>query len=153
MSQIKSKTKVSDVWIPSPYAVMVLIAVALAVGVSGCISDQGSFNQLSFTGYVRSASDSSAIPGAGVITDCFSYQDPSSNLAYCDSNGYYEEKFSIPVGALSGQTDVRVWLVVVFDADGDIHGVFLPRDTLLNEYDPMTVLETHFDVDFYVEME
>ncbi|NOQ23328.1 MAG: hypothetical protein GQ565_11865 [Candidatus Aegiribacteria sp.] len=46
-----------------------------------------------------------------------------------------------------------MWLVVVFDADGDSHGVFASEDTLLNEYDPQSVLVIHFDVDFYVEME
>jgi len=44
-------------------------------------------------------------------------------------------------------------LFIVYDVDGQENGSFISRDTILIEYDPQSISETTFELDFYVDWE
>lgn len=120
----------------------VIVSVVLAaLLIAGCISDQGTFNNVEITGYVRAESDSSAIPGALVIIG-------SSTSCTTDSSGYYEYHRTIP----TGQGDPLELLITVSDIDGETNGVFVSEDTLIYEDDTESELNLYYEVDFYVEI-
>ena len=112
-----------------------------AVMMTGCISDQGVFNNVEVSGYVRSAADSSAIPGALVMIH-------HSTTNTTDSNGYYEYQRTFP----TPRGEAVELEITVTDIDGEENGVFVARDTLIVEENPEDELDLHFEVDFYVEV-
>jgi hypothetical protein len=128
------------------FSISVLALASLIVLVSqGCISDQGSFNNVEITGYVRSESDSTPVPGAYLLIDV-DVQDSKGIDQYTDSEGYYEYRATFPT---------RNWnpieiLVTVADVDGVLNGVFVSEDTLLYDDNTEHQLDISFTLDFYV---
>ncbi len=127
-------------------SISVLALASFIVLVSqGCISDQGSFNNVEITGYVRSESDSTPVPGAFMLIDV-DVQYSKGNDNYTDSTGYYEFRTTVPT---------RDWnpieiLVTVADVDGDVNGIFISEDTVLYEDNTEHLLNISFTLDFYV---
>ncbi|MBN2608307.1 MAG: hypothetical protein JXA64_04265 [Candidatus Fermentibacteraceae bacterium] len=121
------------------------IASIIVLVTQGCISDQGSFNNVEITGYVRSESDSTPVPGAFLLIDVdVQYSKGTDN--YTNSDGYYEYRVTVPT---------RDWnpieiLVTVADVDGDLNGIFISEDTLLYEDNTEHLLNIAFALDFYV---
>ena len=97
---------------------------------------------INISGYVRSMSDSSAIPGALVIVD-----PPGAVNTYTDSNGYYESK-----SHSTRQGDLFELHMIVTDVDGVNNGVFVSKDTLIYEEDTANNLNLVYEIDFYVEI-
>ena len=110
---------------------------------TGCISDQGTFNNVEISGYVRTESDSIPIPGVLVLVD-----PPGSPDTYTDENGFYEYRRTYP----TGQGNPLELLVTAVDVDGESNGVFIAEDTLLYEEDTQHNLNIIWEVDFYVEI-
>ncbi len=113
------------------------------VSSTGCIGDQGTFNNVDISGYVKAASDSSAIPGALVIVE-----PPGSVNTSTDSNGYYEYHRTFS----TGHGDPLEILVIVTDVDGDSNGVFISQDSLIYEENTADSLNLVYEIDFYVEI-
>lgn len=133
------------------HAPALVFALAAALLASGCFFfDGGDFNQIYFSGYVRSATDSSAVPGARVSFLILTDEDPPVYSRITDYQGYYHEHATIPVNSLSSEVEQREWLVTVEDVDGDSNGVFITQDTIVIEDDPQNNLETSFHLDFYI---
>lgn len=131
---------------PVLLAASLILAIAVTVTAGGCISDQGSFNNVEVSGYVMSESDSTPVQGALVIVDVDVLTDLTEEL-YTDSEGYYKYNSTFPT---------RDWnpleiLVTVADVDGEANGIFISEDTLLYEDNTEHLLDITFRLDFYVE--
>jgi hypothetical protein len=119
-----------------------IVAVVLAMLLmAGCLRDQGYFNNLYISGYVRAAPDSSAIPGALVILDKYGISSTT------DSIGYYDCRVTVNVG----QYPLDV-LVTVTDIDGEANGIFVSQDTLIYDENPDLQQSIYYEIDFYVEI-
>lgn len=124
-----------------------IAAIALAIAGGGCISDQGTFYNLEFRGYVLRMSDSTAVPGALIVIDRIIEKRILGSLR-TDADGYYDFKITFPSG---GETPLE-FQVTVADMDGDTNGVFVSQDTMF--YGEGVQIENYlvYEVDFYVEM-
>ncbi|MEN8209578.1 MAG: hypothetical protein ABFR50_10055 [Candidatus Fermentibacteria bacterium] len=120
-------------------AVSIVLSILL---LQGCISDQGTFNNVNISGYVRAEPDSTAIPGALLMVG---YQSTKNTT---DSTGYYEYHRTFP----TGQGDPLELVVTVTDIDGEVNGVFVSQDTLIYEENTESQLNLYYEIDFYVEI-
>ena len=121
-------------------------SAAFAFVFCGCISDQGSFNNIKVYGYVRKAADSTAVPNALVMVDIDVLRKASAD--YSDSSGYFEYRITTPT---FNWNPVEV-MVTVADVDGENNGVFVTRDTTLYDDNEEGESDLFFNVDFYVQM-
>ena len=124
-----------------------MTAVTLVLVWGGCISNQGSFNNMEFKGYVMSLSDSTAVPGALVMIDRIFDKAKLGNVR-TDGNGYYEYTITLP----TGNWDPLKFKLIVADMDGDTNGVFVSQDTILYDDNIEHELNITFHADFYVQM-
>lgn len=111
--------------------------------------DNGRFNIIDVSGYVRSMTDSSAVRGACVLVSIEFHKgkDPCTDI-YTDSLGYFEYTSTHPTEPYDA---IQVELIAV-DIDEAENGVFLSKDTLLIEDDLDASSTVTFEVDLYVEM-
>ena len=111
--------------------------------------DNGRFNIIDVSGYVRSNTDSSAVPGACVLVsiELLKGKDPCADV-YTDSLGYFEYTSTQPTEPYDA---IQVELIAI-DIDEAENGVFLSKDTLLIENDLDASSTINFEVDLYVEM-
>ncbi|OPL19186.1 MAG: hypothetical protein AVO35_12095 [Candidatus Aegiribacteria sp. MLS_C] len=122
-------------------------AAAVAMMAAGCISDQGTFNQVEITGYVMNEADSTPVPGAYLIFDLDVHYS-KGNTPYTDSSGYYEYRTGTFPSQDWNPIDIKV---TVTDVDGDSNGVFISEDTTLHEDNTEHLSDISFELDFYVE--
>jgi len=109
----------------------------------------GRFNNFEVVGYVRSLTDSTAIPAACLLIDLeLLERDSSYATVYTDSLGYYEYAEAWP----TEQYDTTRVMITVMDVDGVLNGSFLTRDTILYNDDLDASLTIIFETDIYVEM-
>lgn len=122
-------------------------ALAVSVMAAGCISDQGTFNQVEITGYVMNEADSTPVPGAILIFDLDVHYSKGAQT-YTDSDGYY--RYSSGTFPSQDWNPIEIE-VTVADVDGDSNGVFISEDTLLYEDNTEHLSDISFELDFYVE--
>lgn len=116
----------------------------------GCfIFDNGRFNIIDVSGYVRSAVDSSAVPEVCVLVDIEFLKGKAPCIdTYTDSLGYFEFTGTYPTELYDA---IQVELIAV-DIDGTENGVFLSKDTLLIEDDLDASMTIVFETVLYVQM-
>lgn len=122
-------------------------AVSFWLLFGGCISDQGSFNNIEIKGYVRSLSDSSAVPGALVMAESMSSGSVMGGEE-SSGDGYYEIRWTSP----TGNWNPVEYRVTVADIDGQLNGIFISQDTVVYNDNSEHEVDIIFDVDFFVEM-
>ncbi|MBD3277119.1 MAG: hypothetical protein GF388_02365 [Candidatus Aegiribacteria sp.] len=123
------------------------LSTAFAMILCGCISDQGSFNNITVSGHIRKATDSTVVPGALVIVNIDVLIEKSSGT-YSDSSGYFEYRRTTP----TYDWDPVAVTVTVADMDGEDNGVFISQDTTLYDDNAEGELNIDFVVEFYVQM-
>ncbi len=109
----------------------------------GCISNQGTFNNVDISGYVMTESDSTAISGALIMV-----KPPSDISTYSDSTGFYRYHRTYP----TGQGDPLELQITVIDIDGAENGIFISMDTVVYEDETEENLNLFYEVDFFVEI-
>ena len=129
------------------FSVTLILSATLGLLFFGCISDQGSFNNITVSGYIRKATDSTVVPGALVMVSIDVLTEKSYGT-YSNSSGYFEYKRTSPT---HDWNPVEV-TVTVADMDGENNGVFISQDTTLYDENVEGELDIDFDVDFYVQI-
>ena len=128
-------------------SIALIVSAASAMVFFGCISDQGSFNNISVSGYIRKATDTTVVPGALVMVTIDVLYEKSYGT-YSDSSGYFEYKRTTP----TRDWDPVEVTVTVSDMDGENNGVFITQDTTLYDDNAEGELDIDFVVDFYVQV-
>ena len=128
---------------------VMLIAVSAALIFSviqgaGCVSGHGNYISVAISGYVRSAEDSSGVPGALIIAEG---QPTDKTGVYTDSQGRYSYSRSF-----SRDGDMLRLSVTAVDIDGEANGLFVSRDSTIIEDNMEDVLSISFRLNFYVTM-
>lgn len=128
--------------------VKVFIASAVfGIVFCGCISDQGTFNNITVSGYIKRAVDSAAVPGALVMID-IDILDEKSDGVYSNAEGYFKYHRTFPT--YNWNTIEAV--ITVADMDGENNGVFVSQDTTLYDDNEEGELDIDFSVDLYVQI-
>lgn len=122
------------------------LLTAVLIALPGCLLFIN-YDYITIQGYLRSANDSTAVPGAFLVFRELSSE--GSYDRYSDSHGYFKQIWTLD----SGPDDPIRLSVTAIDIDGENNGVFLPRDTLITvEGNSGFSLDATLHVDLYVEM-
>lgn len=136
-----ASSKFSSVSGPFAFAMLLIL-------LQGCISGTDKYISMDISGYVRSESDSTAVPGAYIIVSRLAADKGTMADTFTDGNGFYEyhQSYSMDNGESLG---IRVTVV---DVDGDTGGVFVSEDSVFCWENTEGISDISIVLDLYVHM-
>ena len=127
-----------------------LATVMLLIMFQGCLSGGNpKYVDVSISGYVRTDSDSAAVPGAYISVSWQTGGKGTMRDIYTDGNGFYEYNHNYRIDDDGDSFSLKLTVV---DVDGDTCGIFVSQDCVLRWENTEGISEITVSQDFYVHM-